>query len=199
MNLRKRIRTPWPWEDLVDLLVLLRKHEPPKSMDSLVEDLKRERRIRLPNRRGTTPTPLSEVIQKIVTKIKVTPSGCWEIEPSSNHDYPSVRLCGVAVLIHRLVWVLCKSSIPESLLVCHHCDNPKCCEPDHLFIGTHDDNNKDKTRKGRCKTKLTNENVREIKRLLSIGVISRNISARFGVSDTTINFIRQGKIWKEVA
>ena len=54
------------------------------------------------------------------------------------------------LLAHRVAWELTYGPIPDGLFVCHHCDNRRCVRPDHLFLGTADDNNKDMQRKGRA-------------------------------------------------
>lgn len=83
-----------------------------------------------------------------------TPSGCWEWLDSVNivtgygqfmKSTSPVKL----VTAHRMSWELYRGGIPDGLLVLHKCDNRKCFNPDHLFLGTYKDNAMDKIKKGR--------------------------------------------------
>ena len=79
--------------------------------------------------------------------------GCWEWAASRNacgYGTVNVRMGEQAVrLAHRLAWVLVNGPIPDGLHVLHRCDNPPCCNPAHLFLGTHADNMRDAAEKGR--------------------------------------------------
>ncbi len=82
---------------------------------------------------------------------KVNKKGkCWVFRgPPNPKGYGSFRYGSTGWRAHRLAWHLAKGPIPEGLLVCHTCDVRICCNPDHLFLGTVHDNNRDKAEKGR--------------------------------------------------
>jgi hypothetical protein len=82
----------------------------------------------------------------------VTPqsSGCLVYNRYCNSDgYGKISYKGKPEGAHRLAWLLVKGPIPAGRHVLHSCDNPPCCEPEHLFLGTQGDNNKDRSTKGR--------------------------------------------------
>lgn len=79
-----------------------------------------------------------------------TAEECWPWTGSKlKTGYGQLRENGKMIRAHRVSWELSRGPIPEGMNVCHHCDNPPCCNPDHLFIGTHLDNTRDKMHKGR--------------------------------------------------
>lgn len=77
-------------------------------------------------------------------------TGCLEWQRYVNpHGYAQISVSGHQVYIHRIAYFLHYGVKPGDLLVCHHCDNPKCGEKSHLFLGTHSDNSQDAVRKDR--------------------------------------------------
>jgi len=106
---------------------------------------------------------------------------------------------------HRMSWILAHAD-PGEMLVLHKCDNPRCVRPEHLFIGTQQDNIDDKVQKSRQakgsrigRTKVTEEQVREIRRLRRDGLTQREIGERFGIAQCQVSAIVRGVVWKDVA
>lgn len=106
---------------------------------------------------------------------------------------------------HRAAWILFRGPVPDGILVLHHCDNPPCVRPDHLFLGTPKENTQDMVSKGRSTAgerhrlaKLSVENVLEIRSLHRDGMVQRRIAERFEVSYATINLIVKRKNWQSV-
>lgn len=109
---------------------------------------------------------------------------------------------------HRVSWQIHHGPIPEGMQVLHHCDVRHCVRPDHLFLGTHDNNMKDMARKGRARgsgppgelagpAKLKAVQVLEIRKLAkTTGLTQDEIANRFGVTQGAIHCILSGKTWK---
>lgn len=136
---------------------------------------------------------------------------CWPwMASSDSHGYGKLKLpnCGT-VRAHRLAYFLSTGTDPRDLMVCHTCDNPKCCNPGHHFLGTNSDNMLDAVAKGRkkpmdCKgekngaAKLTALQVETICGMIRDGKNNTQIGRAFGVTHQLISRIRRGKAWGNV-
>jgi hypothetical protein len=105
---------------------------------------------------------------------------------------------------HRVSYELHRGPIQEGLCVCHHCDNPSCVNPSHLFLGTQADNNADMVRKGRGSdkrgeanpnAKLTFEKASIIRNLYAGGMTQQAIADKFFVSQNVVSRIVRGARW----
>ena len=158
----------------------------------------------------------------IKARIKIDDqSGCWEWQGCKSGGYgirfeyigmENGKQVRKAYLIHRAIWELMNGPIPNGLCILHKCDNPPCCNPDHLFIGTKGDNNDDRDRKGRTvfvrgeqhgKAVLNEDAVREIRRQLESrgekkrGLITE-LAKEFSVSPWAIQCVIKRKTWIHV-
>lgn len=138
-------------------------------------------------------------------------AGCMEWLKSLHADgYGHLTYHRKYWLAHRLAWTLTNGPIPEGLGVLHKCDNPKCCNPEHLFVGTHAENMADMRLKGRrrdinaCeengRAKLNKDQVGEIRRAYREGLVTQQkLADSYGVSQSVISLLLRGVTWKEPA
>jgi hypothetical protein len=137
---------------------------------------------------------------------------CWLWSGAKDGGgYGMISIGGRMFKTHRLVWEIANGTIPKGLQVCHSCDNPSCCNPDHLFLGTHRDNMQDKVRKGRPNggggwekirgegngsAKLTQSQIDEMRILHSQGISERKLATKFGISKSQAHRIIARQSWK---
>jgi hypothetical protein len=137
--------------------------------------------------------------------------GCWIWLAFKNRD--GYGRFGISTgerkyvcLAHRFAWIITIGPIPKGMNVLHRCDNPACCHPDHLFLGTQQDNVADQMAKGRkpkgeeCfNATMSDEKVRHIKEALKDTTVTKaSIARRFDVHYFTLTQIAYGKSWAHI-
>lgn len=149
-------------------------------------------------------------LKKIFEKNVIKKDGCWDWSGTIHHGgYTQMKYTEkyLATGGHRISWIIHNGEIPKGQWILHKCDNKKCTNPEHLFLGSARDNVIDKLNKGRANTphgighihaKLDDEKVREIRKLLAMGVTMPRLSKDFDVSKSVIQAIKYGKTWKHV-
>jgi hypothetical protein len=144
------------------------------------------------------------------------PDACWLWDGHRRRDGYGHIIAGSPrtgrreVLAHRQAFEYTSGPIPLGAFVCHRCDNPCCCNPAHLFVGTHADNMADMARKGRRRgiasvrgeahgnAIFTEADIRAIRRECEAGALQREVGARFGVDQAVISNIVRRKRWAHV-
>ena len=148
----------------------------------------------------------------LFSRCYVCPNGCWQMlskrgQPFTTTGRKTMRWKRRSLVGHRAAFIAVHG--PDVLeaaggIVCHHCDNGLCVNPDHLFAGTQKDNIRDciaKQRGNRARgsvaghSKLDECQVREIRNLLRHGVSALSVAKKFGVSKTIVKNIRSRKTW----
>lgn len=135
---------------------------------------------------------------------------CWLWTRSvTGRGYGSTTLGGRFWMAHRLAWTLTNGEIADGLVVCHHCDTPRCCNPSHLFLGTNADNSADMVAKRRSyrppsvehsQAKLTADQVREIRRRYAAGEGSTHqLCQDYGITAMAFWRVAKGLTYTDVA
>ena len=150
------------------------------------------------------------------------PEACWTWTGTQRRGgYGAVRTMDGMRQAHRVMWTLTNGEIPDGMILCHTCDNPKCVNPNHLWLGTHATNAADRQRKNRSAigerhgsrtkperilrgqhapgAKLCPSDVFEIRRLYQRGVNGYvTLAKQFNVSTFAIRQIVNGRTWRHV-
>jgi hypothetical protein len=155
---------------------------------------------------GPIPTHCPELGNCWLWTGMVNEHGYGRIWDESQPNYPFIY-------VHRLSYILANGPLDEGVDVLHHCDNPPCLRPSHLYAGTQQQNNRDRDARDRVRhgeahrsAKLTEQEVRAIRKMLAANkempaakkLSLRAIGAVFGVAGATIWEIEHEHIWKRV-
>ena len=159
---------------------------------------------------GRKPLTGADSARRFWQKVDRTGDHCWPwTGVRYNTGYGQVKRGGRTQTTHRLAWTLTYGAIPDGLIVCHHCDNPICCRPDHLFLGTHHTNALDRTAKQRGVQAvrygaengmaiLTEADVRAIREGRAEGRSYNDLAREFGTSKSNVANIAKRRTWTHV-
>ena len=146
-------------------------------------------------------------VLRFQSKIKVMPSDCHEWQGQLGNDgYGRISIGGSMMRAHRVAFELVNGPIQPGMHVLHRCDNPPCCNPDHLFLGTQADNMRDMKSKNRAgrhsakgeshpRAKLTESIVVAIREAYEKGELQKDIAKRYDVAQITVSNIVTRKRW----
>lgn len=169
------------------------------------QDVANTARVPLMPPRPPGETPRENAIRLFWSKpFDIDANGCWNWTRSKmSAGYGNINVTANKkkhnFRVHRLSYEIHFGEIPKGVGVLHSCDNPACCNPEHLTLGTHKKNMHEMAKKGRaagwhrrCKY------IGEIKGCILAGMTNNEIGERFGVHPTMVSLIRRGKRHAEV-
>lgn len=148
------------------------------------------------NAKGKYQNTLEDFWGKVSKNIETS---CWEWTGKlNNQGYGTFQFRGKRRLVHRISYRIKYGKFPKDLFVCHRCDNPKCVNPDHLFLGTAKDNMNDAAVKGRAARKYTADVVMKAVKLVRSGLNRKETAKIVGMSHALVVQIMNGWVWGHV-
>ncbi|HEX2243748.1 MAG TPA: HNH endonuclease [Gammaproteobacteria bacterium] len=143
-----------------------------------------------------TPELINEAALRVLAQC-IRKGECleWQGNWTTHNGYGRVTFKQKKLLAHRIAYEAYKGPVPSGMQVMHSCDNRRCCNPDHLSVGTGQDNTNDRKAKDRMGFKLTTADVVEIKRLCQSGISQTTVANQFGVLQSQVSRIMTGKRW----
>jgi len=151
--------------------------------------------------------------QRFWSKVKIPQdyiNDCWIYQGGTNQDGYAAFQVKVSLKGHKISYIYYHNKIvpPKGMCVCHNCDNPICVNPNHLFLGTHQDNMDDRSRKGRThrhigetngRAKLVEQEVIDIRKLYDSKKFSvMDLSKMYGLGWTAMDHLVKRKTWKHI-
>ena len=175
----------------------------------------------MPVKHSTLPSLRQQDIARFHSKVRqASPDSCWEWAAARfKSGYGQFFVGGLSVPASRIAYLIHYGNDPGELFVLHSCDNPPCCNPCHLSLGTNDQNMAEKIERSRQSkgqkhvdamsptrargervntAKLSAEQVKEIRKRRQNGESLKDLSDAFGVTKTLVSMIALGKVWKHV-
>ncbi len=146
--------------------------------------------------------------QRLWTKVEKSPDCHCRLWTGSKNKsgYGVIKVAGKPLQVHRVVYEMYYGVIPDDRCVRHRCDNPSCCNPKHLKLGSNQDNVDDRTLRGRSvkgskqtTAKLNEREVEEIIRELQNTLTTKAIAEKYGVVRSVVSRINTGKSWTHVS
>jgi len=145
--------------------------------------------------------PIANAYTRCMSKVDVRGwdhTQCWPwLGAGKGNGYGNVRRGKQNIGAHRVAYEMLVGPIPDGMDVCHSCDTRCCVNPDHLFLGTREENMADAKVKGRLsggpRKHLKESVVQEVRRRLAGGMTPRRVSHDTGISYSTINNLKEGK------
>lgn len=140
---------------------------------------------------------------------------CWLWTRQRSHGYgvTSFGRKSGQLRVHRVAWEMTNGAIPDGKIICHHCDNPPCCNPSHLYVGGKRENALDAVKRGQWRgptgrhinvgsahgrSKLTEADIPRIRERRAAGESARSIAADLGVHFNTVYRVVRRSHWRHV-